>query len=755
MRLRVPLGRTSPAEVRHLGSHMHNAGLRSSMSAHLYRKCGPHNVPGQVATAVVSSTIDQLSEPHTLRSPIFEMPKRWALLVGVDYYARGKSRPVEFGDLSACVQDVLAFEQYLRHTLHVTEIVKLTSPLDRSTPADKLPTYRNIRRELRRIADAGRPGDLVYVHYSGHGIRRNRQLPDDGGDNLSGAALVPMDVMRGGAYLTGYHLGVLVKRLVRRKMRVAVILDCCFSGRAFRAGDSSIRTSKSPYDESFLSSDAEAVADATAEEENEDVGTPATGHRNTDARLSWRVDPTSCAVLTACTVNEYAHEQGFPEGRYGLLTYFVLELLRQSRRTQLPSYEKLADHARQKCLETKFAQNPVIHGESSIEFFGERPIFQRTVCHVYPSDGKFYANIGRASGVAVGANYEIAAHQQKDRTANSAHGQRLHVTSVSEYSSTMKLISGYFDFDKASPGSIAAFLRSWALPEPTYIKMGFSPQDPRAREMKSLLRLYLGRVHNLLLVPIPKSSDPSLIISQDLEGSFKIKDKEKTLLPGIPPLSCNDLDAIEKLAYVICHLARYRAIQHQLYGSSQVSLSTSTIRLELLDLEGQAWRSDVDGTYVAAHGDKVALRFTNLCPARPVHVAIFDLNATWGIVKLYPGGPQPTEETHGSRPIEIDDLTMKVPAQLGRTSIVDIVRAYVYVGKYPPTWNELALPDLPAEAHLIDHEFPIETIEDDLGAQNARHLTRPNNSKAGSTPSVAQHGIWTTIDIKVRTSRRA
>lgn len=703
------------------------------------------------------------------------MTAKRALLIGVDYYAKpanGKVRNVEFGDLSACVRDVLAFERYFRDQLKVTDIVKLISPLDKSTAPNDLPTHPNIIREIRRMEQDGADGDLVYIHYSGHGIRRDNRTPEDGGDNLSGTALVPMDVMQGGAYLTGYQLGVYVRRLVQKGMRVAISLDCCFSGRALRTEATGIRTSKSPYDNIFLPSDVEAGVEAAILDDTfTEDGT--TAYRNCEARLSWVVDPDHCSVLTACDVKQFAQEDYFVERKesMGVLTHFVLQRLQRSSTTQLPSYERLAEYVTRKCAELGYKQRPVLHGEGDIEFFSDRPVFQKSVCHVYPVNGLFGANIGSTCGVAVGAQYEIT-QSTSSGTHASASDNILRVLSVSDYASTMEFINGSVQSLLASGGSLEASLKTWALPQTSFIMIQFSPQEPRAGTMAELLKQYLSEIPNLALAS--QGTIPSLVVSQDHNGTFYINQASQPLLKfdasqsrdegsriapglsydlqqlhGVPQVQSNDPDAIEKLEYILQHLTRYQAIKNGSYRGSRRSLSPTAFKFEMTTNDSSAWPSITDGTYVVNHGDEVIFEFASLNPTHSAHVAIFSLNPSWGIMKLYPAGAQPMEALNGLESIKVE-VTMEIPVHLEYRPILDIIRAYVYVGENPPNWNELVLPDLPADSRKLKEGFLFESVELDSETTTFRHpRPKKQNSKAGT--SAMEDDVWTSIDIRVQT----
>jgi hypothetical protein len=144
-----------------------------------------------------------------------------------------------------------------------------------------------------------------------------------------GTALVLMDVMQGGLYLTGFRLGQLIKRLIWRGMRVVVTLDCCSLGRTFRRPGNGIWTAEDGFDLFELQSDMDADTMAEKEDEVDEKENdpevhrsvewplepgPSTDHRNADVKQCWLMDPTNYCVLTACSVNQFAEDHSFREG---------------------------------------------------------------------------------------------------------------------------------------------------------------------------------------------------------------------------------------------------------------------------------------------------------------------------------------------------------------------------------------------------------------------------------------------------------
>ena len=97
------------------------------------------------------------------------MTKR-AVLIGCNY-------PDTKAELRGCINDVKRMHQCLVDKYgYSEEDINVLIDTDESYTQ---PTGKNIRRALQDLVRSAEPGDLLFVHYSGHGTR----LPAETGDN--------------------------------------------------------------------------------------------------------------------------------------------------------------------------------------------------------------------------------------------------------------------------------------------------------------------------------------------------------------------------------------------------------------------------------------------------------------------------------------------------------------------------------------------------------------------------------------------
>lgn len=147
-----------------------------------------------------------------------------ALLIGINSYPHlGRSL-----QLRGAVNDVRAMAGYLREALGFKEE-------DVRLLVDAEATRSNILSSIDSLVDETAEGDLVVVHYSGHGSRMNS--PEGRAGEAHEETLVPYDTGRNGAPnrdITSLELRHRFLRLSEKTLRLTLVFDCCHSGTLSR-----------------------------------------------------------------------------------------------------------------------------------------------------------------------------------------------------------------------------------------------------------------------------------------------------------------------------------------------------------------------------------------------------------------------------------------------------------------------------------------------------------------------------------------
>jgi len=140
-----------------------------------------------------------------------------AVLIGINYVGQS-------GELSGCHNDVLNIKDYIEDVHGFTE-ENMTILMDDGLHSD--PTRANIMAAYTSITEDSQPGDVVFLHYSGHGGK----LKDDSGDEADGydETLIPLDYGQSGQIRDDDLLRYLVLKF-QSGVFVTSLMDCCHSG---------------------------------------------------------------------------------------------------------------------------------------------------------------------------------------------------------------------------------------------------------------------------------------------------------------------------------------------------------------------------------------------------------------------------------------------------------------------------------------------------------------------------------------------
>uniref|UniRef100_A0A0G4IAS8 Peptidase C14 caspase domain-containing protein n=1 Tax=Chromera velia CCMP2878 TaxID=1169474 RepID=A0A0G4IAS8_9ALVE len=148
--------------------------------------------------------------------------KRRALLVGINYIGQNP------GELRGCINDVASIKGWLLQQGFSEEEMKVLTD-DHAEGSPERPTGDNLRAGMRWLVENAKEGDVLFMHYSGHG----GQMPDDSGDEEDGMdeTLIPVDFQQKGMIRDDEVYDILVKSLPQGT-RLVCLFDCCHSGTA-------------------------------------------------------------------------------------------------------------------------------------------------------------------------------------------------------------------------------------------------------------------------------------------------------------------------------------------------------------------------------------------------------------------------------------------------------------------------------------------------------------------------------------------
>ncbi len=257
---------------------------------------------------------------------------RFALLIGVNQYHNLASHE----QLAGSVNDVNLMRMLLqdRFGFEKEDIRLLT---------DKQATGEAIRRAMEQlVADvqalpANSPPAQVVFHFSGHGSQVQDQADGDGADEADGydETLVPSDATKqgGGEDIRDDELHAFSEQICAGgRARLWLILDCCHSGTGVR-GATRFRALKRSL----------PAAPAAA-----------SGNRQiAEKRL-----PPGAVAMYACQSQELEPEYEAGSRQYGLLTWFISQVVNEQRTISKLTYQQLADAVLSRYRRDRYSPRP-------------------------------------------------------------------------------------------------------------------------------------------------------------------------------------------------------------------------------------------------------------------------------------------------------------------------------------------------------------------------------------------------------------
>lgn len=231
----------------------------------------------------------------------------------------------------------------------VTSMLRANRFSDIRTLVNSKATKAAIVSQMKALASRSKVGDIVYVHFSGHG----QLMTDVNGDESNGwdEAWIPYDAGfaygpkdRGEKHLSDDEIGILlsgIRRSIGRKGQLVVVVDACHSGDSTR-GDL-------PEDE-------------LPERGVTDHFVIPVKKRGNDAQ-----QPEHWITLSAC--KKYQNNQECPQG-YGKLTYAISSMWQRMTKSDNDAVLRMTTNfMKRRDISGSIIQTPVMTGDKTNNHF--------------------------------------------------------------------------------------------------------------------------------------------------------------------------------------------------------------------------------------------------------------------------------------------------------------------------------------------------------------------------------------------------
>ncbi|ASC69082.1 uncharacterized protein XM38_000080 [Halomicronema hongdechloris C2206] len=334
---------------------------------------------GSTLAAIGLSQADFLRQANHYGKALAQNTNRkLALLIGINNYP-----DPTISNLNGCLNDVEMQYQLLVHRFGF----KPSDILVVSDTADMQPSRANILQAFEEhLIQRARPGDVVVVHYSGHGGRvvdpdpivvqacpqYNRELEAEVGlngtlvpndpmaANQSGRELVVPDIM-------GRSLFLLMERI--NTDNLTVVLDSCYSGAGTR-GNARVRAV-----DSRLSRSADTLVASEDEFDNQERWLKKLNLSETEFHQQRARGIARGVTLGSASCNQLAFEMPFSDQfTSGTFTYLLTSYLWQSPATQVAETVQANLVRSTRTTVTSGTQIPVFEYEPGSNY-GQKPLY--------------------------------------------------------------------------------------------------------------------------------------------------------------------------------------------------------------------------------------------------------------------------------------------------------------------------------------------------------------------------------------------
>lgn len=202
-----------------------NTNASNMTWAQLLRKMKPEmqGVGFNQVPAVTSSYKFDLNEPFTLIPNDFKkgVSQKRALLIGCNYQRTPDA------ELKACHDDVRSVKDFLVNVYGFPESPDaMTILLDDKKHTH--PTHQNITAAFKKLAEQSKPGDAVFVLFTGHGCRVLDSPIDETAESYD-EAILPADYEETGIIRDTLFFKTLLAPM-KKGVTVTCIIDCAHTG---------------------------------------------------------------------------------------------------------------------------------------------------------------------------------------------------------------------------------------------------------------------------------------------------------------------------------------------------------------------------------------------------------------------------------------------------------------------------------------------------------------------------------------------
>ncbi|KAI5781915.1 caspase domain-containing protein [Geopyxis carbonaria] len=615
----------------------------------------------------------------TSRHDTASSSETWFVIIGVDFYPpqkRADNEPeqnVQYPNLRGSVQDACALEDFLVQELKVDHdhIVKLTSsvPTNSTSISDTLeepPTYDNIVRALVTVEERAQTGDVVHIHYSGHGGRAKTVYPDLKDPGAFDESLVPSDIHTSGLYLRDLEFAVYLNRMVQKGLYVTVVLDSCHSGSATRNSNESYtgpiargieKPDETHYE--FQPAHTQEIIDAGLAK-----------YSCPDAREMgniWLLEPRGYELLAACPAHQVAYEccetQNNKTIYNGALTRNLLEIMKDALLNNLPiTHGILHQQLWAKLDKHNPPQTPIFAGnQKRVMFSTENGPDISGIKVMNIRKNKVTIAVGRIHGAQKDSEYALYRWNVTD-FANTPCTAKIRITTAEDQRSEAEFMedSSNLSSISAKDGYQAILLKQAAVRK-IYVNC-----FPASRSQQGSALEELGRI-------LKNSNQVMCVANEDEHADFHIgiQDNKFSLCnTKKKSLPCPETDDPQIFTDFLKHLAQFEMLRKLANPVQEYSLK-DRYRFKITSSDSS------DKVHNFENTTEFELLFENL-HTEPLNLTILNFSPLWGIYQMFPERSA-FETIDAGRSQEVPVIIEAPPELESSSSHTEFLKAFITV----------------------------------------------------------------------------
>jgi hypothetical protein len=573
----------------------------------------------RAALASLAAALAAVASMGSMPEPSPPPATRRALLVGIDRYLSDG-----LNTLKGCVNDVESMRSVLVGRFEVPpENIRVLENEDATRDA----ILGAIRTHL--IAPA-RPGDVVILHFSGHGSQRL----DDSSDEVDGwdETIVPYDSRVGTVFdIIDDELNALLAELAERTPNVTVILDSCHSGSGVRAAGLGTAVRQAPRD----------TRPPLRRQ-------PGPGRGLLEGPDDVRPLAANYVLISGALPNELANEGVFGDRSHGALTYGLVQALEN-----LPpqaTYRDLMDRVQAEVTSRFPSQHPQLEGAGmDAVVFGVERLSQRPFVLAEPLGGsRVGIAAGEVQGVGSGTTLRVYAPGTKSFD-DAAATARVAVTSADLFTSEAAI---------QGAGSVAPHSRAVLdAVRPVGFTAGLVLDGVAASPLLQEVQRGLGDYDFVRVVTSPADAHLWLrVAGQDALLTNREGELLGTVAVGTP-------DAAGEIIGRVLHWAQW-------HGTLAIDNPNPSLEVDLRVERVGAGGALEPAPEEVPEGTKVRITAENRS-TQPLYMILLDLTSDGAVKPMRPAPGLPPEQVAPGRAISLSPIAGLQP---GRERALDVVK---------------------------------------------------------------------------------